>query len=66
MRNVAIVFVLCAGIAGCSTDGSAPSTCDVLSPPQIILPTTQDDQRVEAQSSGDPTVTGAQGQQNCP
>ncbi|MDD0845208.1 hypothetical protein [Pseudomonas sp. Gutcm_11s] len=64
MRQLAILL-LCAGLAGCSGKGSAPSTCEVLSPPEIILPTTQDDQRVEAQSSGDPTVSGSE-QQNCP
>ena len=64
MRQLAILL-LCAGVAGCSGKGSAPSTCEVLSPPEIILPTTQDDQRVEAQSTGDPTPAASE-QQNCP
>jgi len=64
MRKLAILL-LCAGLAGCSGNGSAPSTCEVLSPPAIVLPTTQDDQRVEVQSSGDPTLDGS-GQQDCP
>lgn len=64
MRKLAILLLL-AGLAGCSGKGSAPSTCEVLSPPEIILPSTQDDQRVEAQSTGDPTLDGSQ-QQNCP
>ncbi|MBB2493899.1 hypothetical protein [Aquipseudomonas ullengensis] len=65
MRSLLMVIVLGAGIAGCAGDASRSSTCEVLSPPQIILPTTQDDQRVETQSSGDPTEGGS-AQQNCP
>lgn len=67
MRNVTIVMmVLCVSLVGCTADGSRPSTCEVFSPSEIILPTTQDDQRVEAQSSGDPTTSGAPEQQDCP
>ncbi len=66
MRSQVIVIMLCAGIAGCTGSASRPSTCEVLSPPQIILPTTQDDQRVEAQSTGDPTETVSAQQQDCP
>ncbi|WJN59218.1 MULTISPECIES: hypothetical protein [unclassified Pseudomonas] len=63
MRSFSILLLCVAGLAGCS--GKAPSTCEVLSPPEIILPSTQDDQRVEVQSSGDPTVDGS-AQQDCP
>ncbi|WP_252271830.1 hypothetical protein [Pseudomonas subflava] len=64
MRQFAILLLF-AGLAGCTGNGSGPSTCEVLSPPDIILPTTQDDQRVEAQSTGDPTLDVGE-QQNCP
>jgi hypothetical protein len=61
----ATILLLCTGLLGCH-GGSAPSsTCEVVSPAPIIVPTTQDDQRVEAQSTGDPTLD-SQPQQNCP
>jgi hypothetical protein len=63
MRYAAILLIL-AGVSGCA--GERPSsTCEVISPPQVIVPSNQDDQRVEAQSSGDPTVSN-EGQQHCP
>ncbi|MCY1532919.1 hypothetical protein D9M68_682160 [compost metagenome] len=54
-----LLFVL----AGCAGNGGS-STCEVFSPAAIPLPQTRDDQRVEAQSSGDPT--GGAEQQHCP
>ncbi|MDG9929765.1 MULTISPECIES: hypothetical protein [Pseudomonas] len=64
MRTFSILLICLAGLAaGCS--GKAPSTCEVFSPPEIILPSTKDDQRVEAQSTGDPTRDGS-AQQDCP
>lgn len=65
MRTNLILLSLFAMLAGCAGGSSAPSTCEVMSPPQIVLPQSQDDQRVEAQSSGDPTVNGSQ-EQHCP
>jgi hypothetical protein len=63
MRYAAILLIL-AGVSGCAGEKPA-STCEVISPPQVIVPSNQDDQRVEAQSSGDPTVSN-EGQQHCP
>jgi hypothetical protein len=63
MRYAAILLIL-AGVSGCAGEKPA-STCELISPPQVIVPSNQDDQRVEAQSSGDPTVSN-EGQQHCP
>ncbi len=57
----ASLLVLLTGCAG----GGSPSTCEVLSPAQISLPTNQNDQRVEAQSTGEPPMTDGY-EQNCP
>ena len=64
MRYAAILLILWVGLVGC-TGGNRPSTCEVVSPPQVIVPSNQDDQRVEAQASGDPTESD-EGQQHCP
>ncbi|MCY1281618.1 hypothetical protein D9M71_352700 [compost metagenome] len=64
MRYAAILLILWGGLAGC-TGGRPSSTCEVVSPPQIVLPSNQDDQRVEAQASGDPAERN-EGQQHCP
>jgi hypothetical protein len=56
----ASLLVLLAGCAG----GGSPSTCEVMSPAQISLPTNQNDQRVEAQSTGEPMSDSHE--QNCP
>lgn len=59
------MLLLCSiALAGCAGKGSSPSTCEVLSPPDIVVPTSQDDQRIEAQTSGNPTQ--GQDQQDCP
>ncbi|WP_263143209.1 hypothetical protein [Pseudomonas sp. RIT-PI-AD] len=64
MRNALVFFTLCFSLAGCA-GGSSVNTCEVISPSQVILPSNQDDQRVEAQSTGDPTGSG-QAEQRCP
>ncbi|PTQ72844.1 hypothetical protein [Pseudomonas sp. GV071] len=56
----ASLLVLLTGCAG----GGSPSTCEVMSPAQISLPTNQNDQRVEAQSTGEPMSDSHE--QNCP
>lgn len=66
MRSVPLpLLMLCLGLAACSGDGGRrPSPCEVLSPPDVMVPTEQNRQRVEQQSSGDPT--GGQKQVECP
>ena len=41
-------------LSGCA--GGREEACELLSPAPIELPTTQDDRRIERQSSGDPTA----------
>lgn len=57
MRSVTLpLLMFCLGLAACSGDGGRrPSTCEVISPPDVMVPTEQNRQRVEQQSSGDPT-----------
>ncbi|AZM83787.1 TPA: hypothetical protein VEM73_000887 [Pseudomonas aeruginosa] len=58
MRSVTLpLLMFCLGLAACSGDGGrSPSTCEVISPPDVMVPTEQNRQRVEQQSSGDPTA----------
>ncbi|RJG12434.1 hypothetical protein D3879_03850 [Pseudomonas cavernicola] len=60
----ATLMLLCLGLAGCA-EGRSPSTCEVWSPGQFPQPTTQDDQRIEAQGSGEPGDDDSQ-EQHCP
>ena len=41
-------------LSGCMSSGSN-RTCEVFSPVAVATPTTQDDQRVKTNSTGDPT-----------
>ncbi|MET1079944.1 MAG: hypothetical protein ABWY06_18175 [Pseudomonas sp.] len=59
MGKFAALLLLCAGLAGCT--GGA-SLCQGLTPPAASGPTEQDNQRIETQSTGDPTTTGHQDQ----
>ena len=62
MRNLAAIGVLCVGLAGwAGTPGEG--ACEVFSPAEINLPTSQDEQRIDEQSTGDPTR--GQGEQDC-
>ncbi|MDH4558198.1 hypothetical protein E8F11_24020 [Pseudomonas sp. BN417] len=65
MRHVAILLILGAALLGCA-GGRPSSACEVISPPQVIVPGNQDDQRVEAQGSGEPPGDGNEGGQHCP
>jgi hypothetical protein len=65
MRYAAILLILWVGLVGC-TGGHPSSTCEVMSPPQVIVPGNQDDQRVEAQGSGEPPGDANEGEQHCP
>ena len=65
MRNFAVIGIICAGLAGLAGCAGSPGegSCQVFSPAEINLPTTQDDQRIDEQSTGDPTRV--QGEQDC-
>ncbi|GLX12188.1 hypothetical protein Pstr01_04270 [Pseudomonas straminea] len=64
MRNAAVVLMVCVVLGGCAGGGSPrDDACRVLSPAEIDLPTTRDDQRIEGQSTGDSTPPV--GEQNC-
>ncbi|MFZ6045933.1 hypothetical protein ACFW0H_07395 [Pseudomonas sp. CR3202] len=66
MHDAAILLVLVTGLWGCSGARHA-STCEVVSPPQVIVPGSQDDQRIEAQGSGEPPGDeNGQGERHCP
>ena len=55
MVKLAALGIIGIFLAGCA--GGREQACEVFSPAQIDLPTTQDDRRIEGQSSGDPTGT---------
>lgn len=57
MRNVVVMGVFAVGLAGCAGGSPSERACEVFSPAQINLPTTQDNQRIDSQSTGDPTQT---------
>ncbi|KFX70561.1 hypothetical protein TMS3_0101060 [Pseudomonas taeanensis MS-3] len=58
MRNAAAVWMLCAGLAGCAGNSPRDTACEVFSPAQIDLPTSQDERRIEQKSTGDPAPEG--------
>jgi hypothetical protein len=61
----AVVAVCCLGLAGCA--GGAPdSVCQVFDPPPAASPTAQGDQRIQMQSTGDPTAGTAADARDCP
>ncbi|MGK9066806.1 hypothetical protein [Stutzerimonas chloritidismutans] len=64
MRHVAIAVCLL-GLAGCAGNGP-DSACEVFDPPPAQSPTAQNDQRVEMQSTGDPTAGTTADVQDCP
>ena len=55
MRSVTLPLLMFC-LAACGDGGRRPSTCEVISPPDVMVPTEQNRQRVEQQSSGDPTA----------
>lgn len=62
MARFAVLSLLAFVLGGCA--GSArEEACELLSPAPIEQPTSQDDRRIERQSSGDPT--GAAPVQGC-
>ena len=61
MDKFAVLGFIGLALAGCA--GGREAACEVFSPAQIELPTTQDDQRIEQQSGGD--TTGMEPEQRC-
>lgn len=60
MGKFAVLSIIGFFLAGCA--GGREEACEIFSPAQIDLPTTQDEQRVE-ENSGSPT--GAVPEQRC-
>jgi hypothetical protein len=65
MKISALALMSCLVLAGCSGSGTHARTCEILSPASVNVPTTQNDQRVEAQATGEPADDRNQ-EQNCP
>ena len=66
MRYPLLVLVCSIGLIGCSGGSPVTSTCEVISPPPAMGPTEKDNQRIETQSSGDPTAAQDSPEQRCP
>lgn len=63
--KIAFAIVLTTSVlGGCSMFGGSAKTCEVFSPAAIALPTTQNDQQVNAKATGDTTGENTR-QQNC-
>lgn len=65
MKTAALTLLSCLIFAGCSGSGSHAKTCQIFSPASVNVPTTQNDQRVEARATGEPADDRNQ-EQNCP
>ena len=64
MKTAALTLLSCLIFAGCSGSGTHAKTCEVFSPASVNVSTTQNDQRVEAHVTGEPS--GKPNEQNCP
>lgn len=65
MKLAALALMSCMLLTGCSGSGARAKACQVFSPAPASGPTTQNDQRVEAQATGEPADDRNQ-EQNCP
>jgi hypothetical protein len=65
MKVAVITLFSCMVLAGCMSSGARSHVCEVMVPAHVETPTTQNDQRVEAQATGEPTDDHNQ-EQNCP
>ena len=61
--QILAVALSAAVLGGCA--GAGPSPCEVFSPAPVVLPSNQNDVRVEASSTGDPTLSESR-EQDCP
>jgi hypothetical protein len=64
MKSACIAVLASLTLSGCAWLGGSAGGCEVFSPAAVALPTTQNDQRVETNSTGDSTA-GRNNQQNC-
>ncbi|WP_040259596.1 MULTISPECIES: hypothetical protein [Pseudomonas] len=64
MKSVTALACAMLVLSGCSMFGGQGSPCEVFSPAPVELPSNQNDQRVQTNATGDPTVAG-NSQQNC-
>ena len=64
MKTAAMALLGTVLLAGCSVSGEGNSACEVFSPAPVDVPHTQNDQRVETNTTGDPTG-GRNNLQNC-
>jgi multidrug efflux pump subunit AcrA (membrane-fusion protein) len=65
MKVAALALIGCLVLAGCTGSGAHAKACEVMSPASVDVPTTQNDQRVEANATGEPSGRG-HNEQNCP
>ena len=63
MKTCTAALVSAVLLTGCA-GGSGPAPCEVFSPAPVILPNSKEEPRVEAGSTGDPTLTQGR-QQDC-
>lgn len=63
MKIVAVMLLSCMMLAGCS--GGRSKACEVFSPASVVVPTTENSQRVEARVTGEPADDGNH-EQHCP
>lgn len=64
MKTKLLVMLAFAVLAGCAGGSGSRSACEVFSPAQVAVPTTQHDERVETNAGGDPTG-GRNNSQDC-
>lgn len=65
MKISTLALASCVALAGCTGSGSHSKACEIFTPAPVNVPTTQNDQRVEAQATGEPADDRNQ-EQNCP
>jgi hypothetical protein len=64
--KIVVLFLMCSVVlTGCFSSGGHHKACEVLTPATVNVPTTQNDQRVEAIATGEPGNDRNQ-EQNCP
>lgn len=57
MRYGLVTAVFAVFLTGCMNEARHERACKIFSPASIETPSTNQDQRIDGQSTGDPTVT---------